>query len=322
MKVLTTSITINQINYLIALKQTGSFSAAAEVCSITQSTLSTMIKKLEEHIQMPLFDRKTKPIRLTEQGEALIAQFMVVSNEFENLIELIHQTNEEFFGTFKIGIIPTLAPFLLPLLLPSILSKYPKVDFHFSEITTNEIVNKIRLRELDVGVLSLPIEDENLIQKTLFVEDFLVYDSRGKSQKKSNYAVKDIDISRLWLLEESHCITSQIGKICHLKKKQKLESNLIFNSGSILSLLEVVRINEGLTLLPKLATLNKDLIRNEKIFQIKSPTPAREIGVISHKSFVKKNLLKLLEEEIKSVVNPHLKSKKTQQLIEPSVVID
>jgi len=317
MKVLNSSITINQINYLIALHETGSFSAAADMCLVTQSTLSTMIKKLEDQINMPIFDRKTKPIQLTHVGEALISQFTVIHNEFENLLDLIQEENEEFFGTLKIGIIPTLAPFLLPLILPKILTQYPKVDFRIHEITTGEIIHRIKLRSLDVGVLSLPIKDDALTQKSLFKEDFLVYDTRGKSNKKAKYEIKDIDVSRLWLLEESHCLTSQIGKICHLKQKQNVNTNLKFNSGSILSLLEIVHINQGITLLPMLATLNKNIINESFIYPIKNPIPARDIGFVTYKSFIKKRLLTILENEIKLAIAPFNTEKSKQKIIAP-----
>ena len=318
MRVFIPSISITQIAYVIALHKTGSFSAAADICSVTQSTLSTMVKKLESQINLPLFDRKTKPIKLTEEGQALINQFTVIHNEFENLIDIVQETNEEFFGTIKIGIIPTLAPFLLPLILPKILKKYPKVDFRIHEITTHEIISRLKLRELDVGVLSLPIKDDALSEKSLFKEDFHVYDTRGNVSSKKKYQISEIDVSRLWLLEESHCLSSQIGQICHLKKKQNLHSNLIFNSGSILSLIELVHINQGITLLPRLATVNSIILNPSFVYQIKNPVPARDIGFVTIKSFLKKRLLTILEKEIMDAVKPLIGNRK-RHIVEPFI---
>jgi len=317
MQVLNPSISINQISYVIALEKTGSFSEAATLCSVTQGTFSTMIKKLEEQINMPLFDRKTKPIKLTKEGQLLISQFKVIHNEFENLVDMVTVANNEFFGSLKMGIIPTLAPFLLPLILPKLLKAHPNVEFEIYEITTNEIVSKLKLRELDVGVVSLPIKDEELIETSLFTEDFFVYDTRGYTHKKAKYKISDIDVSRLWLLEESHCLSSQIGKICHLKKKQKSPSKLAFNSGSMLSLLELVNINQGITLLPRLATLQKQIVNQKYLYPLQSPVPVRDVGIITYRSFRKKRLSNLLKQQIISAVRPLLKKNRSYQVIDP-----
>ncbi len=311
------SITISQIQYVLALEKTGSFSEAARMCHITQSTLSTMIKKLENQMDLELFDRKSKPIQLTEAGEKLIRQFKVIYNEYENLSELIQETKDEFYGILKVGIIPTLAPFLLPLFLDNLVSKYPKVTFDINEITTYEIIKRLKLRELDVGILSLPINDKELKEKSLFQEDFLVYDAREQTPSNQKYKIQDIDIHRLWLLEESHCLSSQIEKICHLKKNRTIRGNLVFRSGSIHSLIELVKVNKGLTLLPRLATLQFNFIHPDYIYNLESPIPVRDIGMITHDNFTKKRLLHILENEIMASVSPALVSTQKAHVIHP-----
>lgn len=312
---MTASISIPQIKYLLALEQTGSFSLAAEACFVTQSTLSTMIKKLETQIGLSLFDRSSKPIQMTEEGSALLSQFRQVQREMENLEELIQLTKNEFYGSMRIGIIPTIAPFLLPLFLDKLVGKYPHVIFSIDEITTNDITNRVKQRELDVGILSLPVNEKDLLQQTLFLEDFLVYDARQPTHK--NYKVKDIDPSRLWLLEEGHCMTTQIEKICVLRKQRQSSSNLVYKSGSILSLLELVKSNKGITLLPRLATLRENLLDTNCIYPLMGTTPVRKIGVITHPNFAKKRLLKILVDEILEAVQPILSKKKKVQVINP-----
>lgn len=315
---MTSSISINQIKYVLALEKEGSFSRAADKCFVTQSTLSTMIKKLEDQMNLVLFDRKSKPISLTQEGKVLFEQLKLIHQEFENLQELIQETKEEFHGTFNIGIIPTLAPFLLPLFLSLLVEKHPKVNFRIDEITTNEIIDRIKKREMDVGILSLPIPDKDLTQKTLFFEDFLIYDTNQTTQSKNKkFKVEDIDINRLWLLEESHCLSNQIENICLLRNKRKLSNNLIYNSGSILSLIELVNMNKGITLLPKLATLNKSLINSKFIYKMENPLPVREIGFIMHPNFTKKRLLNVIESEIYNSVKPYLNSSKNVRVIKP-----
>lgn len=317
MQVLNPSISINQISYVIALEKTGSFSEAAKICSVTQGTFSTMIKKLEEQLNMPLFDRKTKPIRLTKEGGLLISQFKVINNEYENLIDMVAEANNEYFGSLKIGIIPTLAPFLLPLILPKLLKEHPQEEFEIYETTTHEIVQRLKLRELDVGVISLPLNNDEFIETSLFTEDFFVYDTRRYTNRKSKYKITDIDVSRLWLLEESHCLSSQIGKICHLKKKQKSPSKLAFNSGSILSLLELVNINQGITLLPRLATLQKQIVNPKYLYPLQNPVPVRDVGIITYRSFRKKRLSTLLQKQILKAVKPLLKKNRNFTVIDP-----
>lgn len=314
---MTLSISFSQIKYVLALHKTGSFSKAADSCFVTQSTLSTMVRKFEDQIDLILFDRKSKPIKLTKEGAQLIEQLQTIYHEFDNLSELVQETKEEFYGRLNIGIIPTIAPFLLPLFLDKMIKKYPSINFSIDEITTNEIVNKIKLRELDIGILSLPLNDKTLIQKSLFFEDFLIYDTRRNSSAKKKYKIKDIDVNRLWLLEESHCLTSQIEKICHLRKKSTTSHNLIYNSGSILSLLELVKMNDGITLLPRLATQRKNLINSKFAYMIEAPVPVREIGLITHPNFAKKTFLNMIEEEITNAVKPVLNNPKKVRVIKP-----
>jgi len=311
------SISISQIKYVLALHKTGSFSKAAELCFITQSTLSTMIKKMEDQMGFKIFDRTSKPIPLTDEGHALIAQFKVLNHEFEVLEEIVQETKEEMYGTLSIGIIPTLAPFLLPLFLDKLVSTYKEIKFSIYEITTSEIIKRLKRRDLDIGILSTPIMDSSLTQKKLFTEDFMIYDASENIKTSKRYKIKDIDISRLWILEESHCLTNQIGTICQLKKKRTIGNNLVFNSGSILSLLELVNSNKGITLLPRLATINKKLIDHKRVYKIETPVPAREIGIVTHPNFAKKRILSVLEKEILTSVKPKLGKGKNRKVINP-----
>lgn len=311
------SISLSQIQYVLALHRSGSFSEAAEACHVTQSTLSTMIKKLEDHTELIIFDRKTKPIQLTKEGESLINQFKVLGYEYDHLVELIQDTRQELYGTLKIGIIPTLAPFLLPLLLKDLISSHPHVKFTVMEITTDEIIKSIEVRELDIGILSIPIADSHLIQKTLFAEDFLIYDGRSKKKKPQQYAVEDIDISRLWILEESHCLSSQIKQICYLRESHLRDQNLIYKGGSILSLIKLVEANKGITLIPRIAMIQDNLLNPDYIYKISAPSPAREIGILTHPNFTKTQLLKSLEEKIMECIAPILKGINEIEIIKP-----
>ncbi len=312
------SISISQVEYVLALHKTGSFSEAANLCFVTQSTLSTMIKKLENQFDYKIFERKSKPIVLTQEGKLLINQFKAIYSQFEQLEELVQETKDQMHGTLSIGIIPTVAPFLLPLFLDRLVSQYQNIKFSIFEITTNEIIQRIKNKELDVGILSIPITDKDLHQTTLYTEEFFVYDASVKNKSTKKFKIEEIDLSRLWLLEESHCLSHQIDQICHLKKKRSISNNLSYNSGSLLSLLELVNINKGLTLLPKLAIRNEKLVNKKMVYSFKSPSPAREIGLVTHPDFVKKRILNVLESEIKKSVKPILNKNKKVFIVKPN----
>ncbi len=313
---LISSISIQQIKYIVALSETGSFSEAAEQCFVTQSTLSTMIKKMETEIDLKIFDRSTKPIRLTHEGQHIIKQCKQLLYEYGQLQEVVQQTKQEFHGSLSIGIIPTLAPFLLPLFLDDLVTKYPGIDFRINEITTQEITSKILSRDLDLGILSTPLHEKGIMESTLFNEEFLIYDASENSRKAKKYSIDDLDIDRMWLLEESHCMTQQIEKICHLRKKRTLKKNLMYKSGSFLSLLQFVHLNKGLTLLPRLATLQSKLIDPNYLFPIAGQTPVREIGIVFHPNFSKDKMRSALEEEILQKVRPYLRKKRNIQVIQ------
>ena len=311
------SITPTQIKYVLALSEEGSFSKAAEKCFVTQSTLSTMVRKMESQLELNLFDRKQKPIKLTVEGQLLVDQLKTIYHEYENLEELIQETKKEFYGTCKIGIIPTVAPFLLPLFLDKMIKAYPNIHFSINEITTNEIASRIKSRELDVGILSLPLGDKELTEKSLYFEEFLVYDTSTQRSRNKKYKVKEIDVNRLLLLEESHCMANQIEKICHLRANRKITNNLVYNSGSILSLLELVNVNKGITLLPRLATIRKSFVDEKYLHAMESPIPVREVGFIMHSNVSKKRIIKVLQNEILEAVKPILNGKKKIKIIKP-----
>ncbi len=312
-----TSITLNQIKYVLAVEKTGSFSAAAQECYVTQSTLSTMIKKLEDALDISLFDRKQKPVRLTEEGSKLIAQFKLVYRESQNLTELVQETKKDFFGTLSIGVIPTLAPYLLPMFLDDLVTEFPDINFAVSEITTSKIVEKLKLRELDVGILSIPIQDAKLETISLYKEEFLVYDTSKSKSTHKKYKIKDIDINRLWLLEESHCMTNQIETICNLQKSRKVNNNLTFESSSMLTLINLIHKNKGVTLLPKLTTYQNNLVNKKFLYPLAPPIPVREIGLAIHVNFYKKRMLKILQKKIMQAVKPKLDTPRNIKVVNP-----
>ncbi len=308
---------VQQLKYVISVGETLSFGKAAKKCFITQSTLSTMIARFEDEIGIIVFDRKTKPITITKEGEKIINQLKIVMKELDNLEEITNDLKGEISGSLKIGVIPTIAPFLLPLFLNDFIEKSPKVHFEVKEITTDTIISELENRTLDIGILSTPLNHSGLVETPLYTEPFLLYD-RADNQGEKIQDIKKIDSKRLWLLDEGHCMRTQVETICALKEERTASSNLAYRSGTIDTLMRFVRKNNAVTLLPYLSTI--DFLEEDQSFlkRIAKPTPVREISLVVHKHFVKKKILGLLKKEILKTVTPLLHKSKTKEwLVSP-----
>jgi LysR family hydrogen peroxide-inducible transcriptional activator len=309
---------LQQIEYIVAVNELKHFGLAAEKCFVTQSTLSTMIGKLEHEIGIQIFDRKTKPIAPTKEGKKLIEKLLIILKDVENFREEVKILKGELSGDFKIGVIPTVAPYILPKFLSSFTKKYPNIHFSISELTTESIVSNLKKRELDIGILALPLNEPNLLEYPIYNEEFVLYDC-DFSNSTGAVVLEDIDYERFWLLEDGHCFGNQVIKVCNVESAiLNKAANFDFKAGSIDSLIRFVKENKGNTLLPYLATL--DFLETEKLNLsfFNEDTPVRNIGIATHKHFVKKPILEFIKIEILSKIEPHLnKIQKNHKVISP-----
>jgi LysR family transcriptional regulator, hydrogen peroxide-inducible genes activator len=308
---------LQQLEYIVALDTHRHFAKAAEHCFVTQATLSMMIRKLEEELNMILFDRSKQPVVPTEAGKVVIEQARTVLKEAAQIKQLSKEMKVSVQGELRIGIIPTLAPYLLPLFLPPFLKKYPSVKLKITEQTTEQIIQLLASDKLDVGLMATPIVNKNFKASHLFYEEFKVYVATDdKSFRKKFFLPEDIDVNRLWLLEEGHCLRSQTLNLCELQKQQAKAHNLDYEAGSIESLLKITEMNEGITIIPELATLSFDDVTLQKLRHFKPPVPVREISLVTYRHFVKQKLLTVLSDEIKENIKTVLsKSKKETQVV-------
>jgi LysR family hydrogen peroxide-inducible transcriptional activator len=298
---------LQQLEYIIALDNYKSFSKAAEACFITQATLSTMVKRLEEELDVVLFDRKTNPIITTDCGKEIIEEAKKVVFHKNYLVELAHQVKGKIEGEIKIGIIPTIASNLLHRILPVIFHKYPNLRIRIEETTTQNVLDKLKKMEIDVGIVSTPLNHSEIEEEILYYEKLLVY---GDNQKNRNYRTpKEIDVEKLWLLQQGNCITDQIIDLCSLNNKMVYE-NLKFQPNSFETLLNLVDEFNGLTLIPELYYLDLPLAKKEKVSDFKSPFPVREISLVYHRPFAKLRLINALSIEIRNIILPFLQTSK------------
>ncbi|MEO9100331.1 MAG: hydrogen peroxide-inducible genes activator [Ginsengibacter sp.] len=307
---------IQQLEYIIAVDAHRHFVKAAEKCYVTQATLSMMIKKLEEELHIKIFDRSRQPVVPTEIGKKIISQAKIILQESKRLGEIVEEEQGELKGELKIGIIPTLAPYLLPLFMNSFLKKYPSVKMKISELTTDQIIHKLEQHDLDAGLLSIPLNQPSLREETLFYEQFVVYaSSEQKILKKKYVLAKDIDINRLCLLEEGHCLRLQVFNLCELRNKEKEFRQLDFETGSIETLKRIVEVNHGITILPKLALKVMTAAQKQNVRFFKDPVPVREVGLVTYRYFVKEKLIQGLREEILNHIPSDMKSLSKKEVI-------
>ncbi len=309
-------MTITQLEYIVAVDTHRHFAQAAEQCFITQPTLSMQIQKLEEKLGSKIFDRSKQPVIPTEIGEEIIQQARIILNEVKKIDQLISDKQGILQGELKIGIIPTLAPYLLPLFLQPFLKKYPDVTIKVKEMTTDIIVDKLKTGRIDAGLLVTPLQEPSITEYPLFYEEMVAYVSKKNAAFKKTYVLADdIDLKELWLLEEGHCFRSQIINLCELKKQTKEKSNFEYEAGSVETLRKMVELNNGVTILPELATLDFSTKQLNMIRHFKSPAPVREVSLVTHRDYMKKKLIDVLKQQIIDILPPKLVLNKNKNLV-------
>ena len=308
-------MTFSQLEYIIALDRYRHFGNAAKKCFITQPSLSMQLQNLEAELGVEIFCR-SQPVSPTEIGSLIIEQAKKIVAETLLIPEIIQQHTTTATGTLRIGIIPTLAPYLLPLFLQSFIRRYPGVQVSISELTTTKIIKRLKNGSLDVGLMATPLHEKELLEEPLFTEEFVAYVSKKDALYKKKYLLPgDIDINRLWLLEEGHCLRAQVMNLCELQKDSVFEKHLDYETGSIETLKRFVDYNQGITLLPELATLDMTASKKQMLRYFKAPAPAREISIVTMKSFIKRKFISLLKEEIIAALPVSFSKTKKQQLI-------
>ena len=290
---------LQQLEYIIAVDRFRHFVTAAQHCHITQATLSMMIKKLEDELQVRIFDRSRQPVVPTEIGQKIIAQAKIVLRETEGIRDIVQKESTQVQGELRIGIIPTLAPYLLPLFLDRFLRKYPDIKLQISELTTDVIIERIKHNQLDAGLLAIPVNQPDLVEIPLFHEEFVVYSTQKTMHPRKKYLLpSDLNIDKLWLLEEGHCLRNQVVNLCELKVNERSVHQFDLTASSIETLKKIVDLNEGITILPQLCLndLSKKQLTHVRYF--KAPVPVRRIGMVSFRYFVKEKMLEALKSEI------------------------
>ncbi len=295
-------MTITQLQYVIAVAAYKNFTLAAEKSFVTQPTLSMQVQKLEEELDVILFDRSKKPLEITEVGAKIIAQAKNIVNEASRVKDIVEQDKGFVGGVFVLGIIPTIMPTLLPMFLKNFINRYPEVNLIIKEQNTDQLIESLKDGSIDVAIAATPLENEELQEKPLYYEPFVGYvPKEHRLHKQAQLKAEDLDLSEVLLLRDGHCFRDGIINLCQASKNNKTD-HFQLQSGSFETLIHLADEGLGMTLLPYLNTLDLNLDKKKSLRHFKAPSPAREVSLIYHKRGLKIQITEALHEVISGVV--------------------
>lgn len=295
-------MTITQLQYVLAVAEHKNFTKASEFCFVTQPTLSMQIQKLEDELEVQIFNRSKKPIELTEVGLKIVSQAKNIVNESERIKDIIDQDKGFIGGEYKIGVIPTIMPTLLPMFLKTFIQKYPKVQLKIQELTTPEIIKQLIDGNIDAAIAATPLEEEQLIERPLYYEPFVAYIPQNhRLENQSNINSSDLDLNDILLLEDGHCFRDGVINLCQTSKTQK-NNPFSLESGSFETLIKLSDEGLGMTLLPYLHSKQLQECYTNKLTHFADPKPAREVSLLYHEKELKIQITNALKDVIDSVV--------------------
>jgi LysR family hydrogen peroxide-inducible transcriptional activator len=292
-------MTLTQLSYIVAVATHGSFGLAARKCHVTQPTLSMQIQKLEDLLGVIIFDRSKQPVVMTPIGARLVEQARIILREADRLQEIVREESGQIQGDFRLGIIPTIAPYLLPLFLQKFIDRYKGVNLTVEELETATIVQRLKDDTLDAGILATPLHDNGILEIRLYDEPFFACFAKDDDlARKEVLREKDLPLERILLLNEGNCLRDQMINLCQFKAQTpKKNQRLHFESGSLTTLIRLVEQGSGFTIVPYLAL---ETVPEERCITrpFADPQPVREISLIVHRSYVKHNILEALRKEV------------------------
>ena len=295
-------MTITQLQYVLAVAEYQNFTLAAEKSFVTQPTLSMQVQKLEDELDVLIFDRSKKPIAITEIGKKIVSQAKNIVAEAERMKDIVDQDKGFVGGDFILGIIPTVMPTLLPMFLSTFVKKYPKVNLIIKEQPTDTLISNLEDGHLDAAIAATPLKVDFLLERPLYYEPFVGYvPPSHRLSQLDEISTADLDISDILLLQDGHCFRDGVINLC--KSPENLHTDHFqIQSGSFETLVNLSDEGLGMTLLPYLNTLSLDQKKSNNLKHFTKPSPAREISLIYHKSELKIQITEALKETISSIV--------------------
>tara|TARA_X000001036_G_scaffold57580_1_gene47339 strand:- start:2577 stop:3467 length:891 start_codon:yes stop_codon:yes gene_type:complete len=284
--------TLRQLSYLIALEQEESFSKAAIYCNVTQSTLSAGIKDLEDILGQQLVNRMGRKITLTSLGNEVADNAKNILSDVDSIVAKAKAQNQVLSSTIRLGVIPTIAPYILPNILPSLQTAYPNLELQIFEDISERLVEKVHKRQLEAAILAFPFDTEGLEHHNLFKEEFYLASPKDKALPK-NLSINDIKPEELLLLEEGHCMRDHALAACELQLPSRRKT---FSATSLATLIQMVGYGFGVTLLPNMVVKYAPMPDNVALTPFKKPKPTRQVGIVWNiNAPQKRDLIQLFE---------------------------
>lgn len=294
-------MTLQQLEYVMAVYRCKHFAKAAEYCNVTQPTLSSMIQKLEDELGIKIFDRSKQPIHPTAAGQLVIERAWNILVRAKHLKEIVEEERKSITGTLNVAILPTIAPYLLPRFLPQLMNEYPKMDIRVTEMKTEDIHKALKHGDIDAAILAKLDGQDDFKMHQLYVEKFFVYVSKNDNLfNKQNIRTTDLSGEFLWLLDEGHCFRDQLVKFCHLKSAVK--SKKAYNLGSIETFMRIVESGKGVTFIPELALQQFTDVQKELVRPFAHPIPTRSIVLLTQKNYIRTTQLQLIIDRIQASI--------------------
>ena len=289
--------TIKQLRYLIELEKHAHFGKAAEACFISQSAFSVAIRELESTLGAQLFDRTNKRVTITAMGQEIVVQARLVIRDLEALMDMARVSSEPLSGKLRLGVIPTISPFLLPKILPKLRSHFPQLQLFLQEDTTQRVYERLMSGELDLILIAFPYELRNVEKMKLFNDQFLLaYKTDSQFIDTQKVTVDHLQSESILLLEDGHCLRDHALSACKIRNLNKVSH---FAASSLLTLIEMVQADLGVTYLPEMAK-DSPMLKNTNIKTQAMPKNShREIGLIWRKGSARGKEFKMLGEFIK-----------------------
>lgn len=305
---------IQQLEYILAVDQFRHFAKAAEHCRVTQPTLSMMIQKLEDELGVKLFDRNVQPVRPTPSGRKVIDQARIVLQQTALIKDIVNEEEQSLKGTFRLSVLPTIAPYLLPRFFQQLAEEHVDLDVRVQELQTTPTITALINGDIDAAVIaSYPLEQQ-LQGETLFYEQFFGYVSRNETIFKNELMrTSDISGERLWLLDEGHCFRDQLMRFCQMDKVKINQA--AYRLGSMETFMRMVESGNGITFIPELAVMQLSNEQNELVRPFAIPKPTREIVFITRKDFIRHSIGNILKEAIKKSVPKEMLTLKANQRV-------
>lgn len=296
-------MTLQQMEYIVAVDKYRHFVRAAEACKVTQSTLSSMIQKLEDELDVKVFDRNSHPVRPTHEGEQIISRAKIILYKTSQIKEMVLNEREQETGEIRLSVIPTIAPYILPKLFKVVHEKHSDITLRVSEARTANIVKQLERAEIDMALLTTPLHNPELLEIPVYYEKFVAYVSPSEElYRQKEIENHNLPVEHLWVLQEGNCLRDQVMKLCELKSGY----STIYEAGSIETLVKIVDENGGYTVIPE---LHVELLRHcqqSKIRQIVNPEPVREVSLVVRKDYVRERLLNIMAECIRDIIPEHM----------------